>query len=341
MAEPIPEVHEEYPFVYHYTSRAGLEGILSTQTLFATHYKYLNDTSEIRQMRKPLIGNLQHFIKSGIRESLTGDNRQKTILTLLGGEHIVAYNEATKIIDTFYRVTFGGGRIEHPFAEPFITSFCTHSDDEDYERENGLLSQWRGYADIREQGGFAIVFDTERLSELVLREKSSYHLSALVFGDVIYDGDKEGFEREFAGLLDKLGDSFDQIISGGPTDFRGHFDLFVGGVSRFKHRAFREEREVRIIISPSTPEFHKYLKEVDPTFDPPDMAFKEIFRRPGTEKPTTRLFDYEKEEKLPVVKIIVGPHRNQHENVDVAKALVDRAGMNVVIQPSETPYTGK
>ena len=341
MAEPIPEVHEEHPFVYHYTSRAGLEGILSTQTLFATHYKYLNDTSEIHQMRKPLIGNLQHFIKSGIRESLTGDKRQKTILTLLGGEHIVAYNEATKIIDTFYRVTFGGGRIEHPFAEPFITSFCTHSDDEDYERENGLLSQWRGYSTTRGNGGFAIVLDTERLSELMLREAEFYHLSVLVFGDVVYDGDTEGFHREFSGLLEKLEDYLDLIISGIPIDLSGHFDAFVNGVSRFKHRAFREEREVRIIISPTTQEFYEYLKEDDPTFNPPDKLFKHIFHRPGTETPTTRLFDYEKEEKLPVVKIIVGPHRNQHENVDFAKALVDRAEMNVVIQPSETPYTGE
>ena len=292
-------------------------------------------------MRTALIGNLQHSIKSWIRERLTGDERQRRFLTQQGGEHIFAYKEAAKIVDTFYNVTFGGGRVEHHFAEPFITSFCTHSDDDDYERENGLLSLWRGCAEVRESGGFAIVFDTERLSELVSREQEFYHLSALAFGNVVYDGDIEGFHREFGGLLEKLENSFDQIISDGPIDFGGHFDAFVIGVSRFKHRAFREEREVRIIISPSTPEFYKYLKEVDPTFVPPDKVFKEVFQRPGTEIPTTRLFDYEKEEKLPVVKIIVGPHQNQRLNVDIATALVERSGMDVVIQPSETPYTGE
>ena len=338
MADPIPKVHEEYPLVYHYTSRAGLEGILTTQTLFATHYRYLNDTSEIQHMRKALIGNLQHVIKSWIRERSTGDERQRNFLIRQGGEHIFAYKEATKIVDTFYSVTFGGGRVKQPFADPFITSFCAHSDDEDYERENGLLSQWRGYTEIRENGGFAIVLDTERLSELVSREREFYHLSALSFGEVVYDGDIEGFHREFGELLEKLEDSFDQIFSGGPKDFSGHFNAFVNGVSRFKHRAFREEREFRIIISPSTPEFYKYLKEVDSTFDPPDKVFKEVFNRPGTKTPTTCLFDYKKEEKLPVVKIIVGPHRNQEENAEFAKALVEQSGMDVEVLLSETPY---
>ena len=341
MADPIPKVHEEYPLVYHYTSQAGLEGILTTQTLFATHYRYLNDTSEIQHMRTALIGNLQHVIKSWICKTFTGDEQQKRFLTKQGGEHVFAYKEATKIVGTFYDVTFGGGRVEHPFAEPYITSFCAHSDDEDYERENGLLSQWRGYSEIRENGGFAIVFDTERLSELVLRENKFYYLSALAFGDVLYDGDIEGFHREFGELLEKLEDSFDQIISGGPEDISVHLDAFVNGVSRFKHRAFREEREVRIIISPSTPEFYESVKKVDPTFDPPDKAFKEVFQRPGTKIPTIRLFDYEKKEKLPVVKIIVGPNRNQEENVEFAKALVEQSGMDVMILTSETPYTGE
>ena len=338
MADQIPKVHEEYPLVYHYTSRAGLEGILATQTLFATHYQYLNDKSEIQHMRTALIGNLQHVIKSWIRESFTGNEQQKRFLAEQGGEHVFAHNEAAKIVGTFYDVTFGGGRVGHPFAEPFITSFCAHSDDEDYEQENGLLSQWRGYTEIRANGGFSIVFDTERLSELLFRESGFYHLSNLAFGDVVYEGDIEGFYREFPDLLEKLEDSFAQIISGGPEDLSVHLDAFVNGVSRFKHRAFREEREVRIIICPSTPEFFKYLKGFDATFDPPDKEFKEVFHRPGTKTPTTRLFDYEKEEKLPVVKIIVGPHRNQEENAKFAKALVEQSGMDAMIHLSETPY---
>jgi hypothetical protein len=50
------------------------------------------------------------------------------------------------------------------------------------------------------------------------------------------------------------------------------------------------------------------------------------------------LFDYRKEVKLPVVKIIVGPHRAQDANYEFARGCVEKAGMDVKIQKSETPY---
>ena len=73
MADRVQEIHQKHPFVYHYTSRAGLEGILTTQTLFATHYRYLNDRSEIEHMRTALIRNLQHVMKLWIRDNITSD----------------------------------------------------------------------------------------------------------------------------------------------------------------------------------------------------------------------------------------------------------------------------
>ena len=39
-------VFEEYPSLFHYTTSAGLDGILTSQTLWCTHYKYLNDSQE-------------------------------------------------------------------------------------------------------------------------------------------------------------------------------------------------------------------------------------------------------------------------------------------------------
>ena len=56
--------------------------------------------------------------------------------------------------------------------------------------------------------------------------------------------------------------------------------------------------------------------------------------------PTMRLFDYPKEDKLPITKIIVGPHRNQDASVEIAKVLVEQASMDVEVLASETPYTG-
>ena len=341
MVEKVPPVHEDHLVVHHYTSGAGLQGILETQTLFATHYRYLNDWMEIRQAQAALVGYLQHQVKAIIREDYTGTPRQIRHLQKGGGIHLFAYKQANEIVKMLYDITFGGGEVETPFASTFITSFCSHSGDEDkYERENGLLSQWRSYAENRENGGFAIVFDSKKLWDLLDREAKIYYVSAMSFGDVIYDGDVEGFEREFADLPLAMRKVVDRKLYGGPPEYDEVFNFFVSCVTRFKHRAFREEREVRVIASHSTPEILEYLKRYNPNFDLPDLAFKEVFHRPGTEIPTVRLFDYTKDDKLPVVQVIVGPHRNQNENADFAKKLVQRLDLRVPIRLSETPYLG-
>jgi hypothetical protein len=54
-AEPQMEVWEDYDRVYHYTTQAGLKGILQSQTLHATHYKYLNDFTEMQQILPKLV----------------------------------------------------------------------------------------------------------------------------------------------------------------------------------------------------------------------------------------------------------------------------------------------
>jgi hypothetical protein len=122
MVDPVPQVHEVYPYIYHYTSRDGLKGILNTQTLFATHYRFLNDTSEIEHMRTALTGNLQHFVKSWIGERYTGDQERKFVAEQ-GGENVLAFKQAEGIVDALYKTTFRGGALEVPYAEPFITSF--------------------------------------------------------------------------------------------------------------------------------------------------------------------------------------------------------------------------
>jgi hypothetical protein len=41
--------------VFHYTDGAGLLGILSSKSLFATDYRYLNDVSEGSMIRQLLL----------------------------------------------------------------------------------------------------------------------------------------------------------------------------------------------------------------------------------------------------------------------------------------------
>lgn len=41
------EIAKKHPYLYHYTTLEGLKGILETQTLWATHFEFLNDSSEL------------------------------------------------------------------------------------------------------------------------------------------------------------------------------------------------------------------------------------------------------------------------------------------------------
>src|SRR5215469_7905770 len=57
--------------VFHYTDSAGLLGILSSKSLFATHYRYLNDVSEgslMRDLILPILEDEITEINSKLRE---------------------------------------------------------------------------------------------------------------------------------------------------------------------------------------------------------------------------------------------------------------------------------
>ena len=72
------------------------------------------------------------------------------------------------------------------FGEPFIASFCSHAADQVYERDHGLLSQWRGYGG---DGGVSIVFDTSGLGDLLKKEWYSNYWTHLNISPVSYATD--------------------------------------------------------------------------------------------------------------------------------------------------------
>jgi len=55
MPETQPDDFDRSSLLYHYTSAQGLEGIVRTQSLWATDTAFLNDTTEIRYAAEPLI----------------------------------------------------------------------------------------------------------------------------------------------------------------------------------------------------------------------------------------------------------------------------------------------
>lgn len=333
------QIWEKHQLLYHYTTASGLKGILESQTLWATHYKHLNDTTEIEHLRRPLEQAIFPLIKDIAKRHFKKSLRFKLRARKMGGVLGLAEKEATGFIRAFYTTTFEGGRNGVPFAEPFITSFCAHGDDEAHERENGRLSQWRAYAD----GGYALVFDTRKLWELADIEGRTYHLTVLSLGDVVYEGDDKAFQEEFSKLIEDLKRLFlDFLDKDKPFNPEKLFDAFVSSAARYKHQGFKEEREVRIVVSPMSEELSKELAKDHPDYRPEDKQFKTIKLRTDGEWEIRyiELFDYEKKQHLPIMRIIVGPHREQAALEDTALKLVSDLRLNIAVKCSETPYIG-
>lgn len=45
----------EHPELHHYTTYVGLKGIYRSNTLWATHFAHLNDTTEVVHLQPPLL----------------------------------------------------------------------------------------------------------------------------------------------------------------------------------------------------------------------------------------------------------------------------------------------
>jgi hypothetical protein len=188
---------EEIPEIYHYTTIAGLTGIIESQTLWATNYAYLNDAEEIRYFSEPL---RRVFLDPVIESVLTefGPVHDRTFQKLLDGEGGMAKlkeKETKTLLDSIYEFLHGGDK-DPPIAEPFISSFCAATNEK--EREHGLLSQWRGYS---VDGGYVIAFDTKEIEKLLRTEGEKWQSTFLHGGDVIYsDAPRERSRKNLANI---------------------------------------------------------------------------------------------------------------------------------------------
>ena len=185
--------------------------------------------------------------------------------------------------------------------------------------------------------GFALVFDAKKLGELFLEQGSINWTSGGHFSDVVYDGDSEKFEAEFSDLLKCLSKFYPRFISG---DFSAISELYVPfttSTSRFKHRAFREENEVRIVFCPCDNDDVLDMKRRDPARYE-EMKSRSILTREfkGGFVPYIKLLEREGR-RLPITRIIVGPHVGRLESATKIARFLQFKGLDIPIEISQTP----
>ncbi|HZH27423.1 MAG TPA: DUF2971 domain-containing protein [Azospirillaceae bacterium] len=331
-----PPVSTVHPELHHYTTLPGLEGIWLSGHLRASRHDNMNDAGELLQLRPLLVPIVRTHVLNVLRAEVERNPAIIQQITGRGGFQALAAREAEAFVDLLYRATFGG-QGEPGFATPFLACFCTHSGDNEYERQNGLLSQWRGYAG---DGGVAIVFDASGLEQLLQREYESAAFAHLGFADVIYADDALRFEQRFSELIAKADDGFLAALKGedpGGKAIGALFTPLVAAAPRLKHRGYHEEREVRVIACPTSPSTLEAFR-TDPHYreDKPLKPVRQDKRPDGSKRHYIELFTGIPDGVRPHIKrIIVGPGPSQDE---AARRAAELTAGRVPITKSATPY---
>lgn len=316
------KIEDEYETLFHYTTFNGLYGIVENNTIWATHFKYLNDKSEYSIFEERLTEYLKPIIHEKIREMLADGkilpNHLPSDIENLVSDEVSIYKSAV------YKATYG---------ESYVASFCGSANDS-YVIENGLLSQWRGYG---RDGGYSIEFDTNILIKMMKMEGIEYNY-ALIMGDVIYENEENKILEEFSDKIKNLSNHICEIIESQVTGAEiPNGDLALEAMlsipPRLKHRSFSEEKEVRIVGT----FLPRLVAGNDLTKGSRDSSRKQRrLRQRGSEiVPYIELFDADKS-SLPIRRIVVGPHRRSLERAEALKVWLE--GREIDVAVSDIPY---
>jgi hypothetical protein len=310
--------------VFHYTDSVGLLGILSSKSLFATDYRYLNDISEgslIRDLILPIL-----------EDEITEINLKLRERGLLKGFYEYHGARGHRLqAEGFYKSLVNSLDETTP---PFVLSFCRHTEEKTIK--HGLLSQWRGYAG---SAGFAIEFDEPELVKLIEVENDMFAYAWIKSDYVRYKGYGDLFNREkYRGVAGEL---IRRIFkSSDISDVTGHMGLkeldevmvdFANTAPFLKHEGFQEEEEYRIIAGRVDQE------KIGPAST---RRVKKIqFRsKEGLVVPYIKLFEGSPRD-LPITSIIVGPHQFQdQQEAAVRMALKSTPFSKAQVRLSAIPF---
>jgi hypothetical protein len=326
-----PSIAAQHPRLYHYTNAHSFRSIVTGNTFWGTYFEDLNNATEFRHMHGPLgeelgkrcVPIVEAFSKRGTWEA--------DIVRRHGGVSSSSRKVGKSLVTSLYKATFG-----KPFHENlspcFVTSFCTHKPD-GYVEDNGLLSQWRGYGNSID-GSFCLVFDTRRFEALIEEERQAYQFAYIGLGIAHYYKDRKSMPPYFEELVTQAEAVLADVLAGGDFPMAGMSVPFARGATSTKHQSFAEESEVRLLSMPISQRADEAMKLL-PGYKSSLLKTSFPCTIGTTKKRHIRLFT--DRSKLPLLRVIVGPARDQKRNVEIACETVGR-GVDVI--RSETPLIG-
>ena len=242
--------------LYHYTSQAGLQGILASDRIWATDIYSLNDWTEFRLLfTSATMQLLADTFNSGLPDDIDADAKKMMVDRVLAERNFPTLLELIKT--------------DPPYGDrkgAFVCSLTAAGD---------LLSQWRGYSHSSQ--GFSLGFDTavlEKQLEAVHTLDTPTELVECIYDEAIIRehirdlGRKaaEGF-RELKERNEAVPAWFTTLLNPSENYRKHSFYLeksftfatvpLLRLAAQFKHPGFQEEREWRVL-------FRAFLKTLPP-----------------------------------------------------------------------------
>lgn len=332
-------VSEAYESLFHYTGDRGLHGILLNKTLWATDYRFLNDSSELRLFLDA--------IKSSFNfsQGVTPEEKSKIFANLK--EILLRHLEETD-----------------EYAPAYISCFCPakkkgeSTTEDNFEFQHGRLSQWRGYG---KDGGYAIEFDTNIVEKMMNKEFAftapeavyTCYLAGMSLSSMGYyvDGLAKivSRDKETAGsITNQLIELASSVLDMGKkveaseklsTEYvNKHMSLVVVCASRIKHYGFHEENEVRIVAMAST---QAHIDEIKIKNAKKVTEAKNVLFRPTDNAPYIELFQGDQFHELflkSIRSVVIGPGSQQDRRKLKVKMMLRQYGYkNVEVRCSNIP----
>lgn len=224
----------------HYTNRQGLEGILKTETIWATHFLDLNDSSEYFYAWDALACRAAEYFYSRIPEEMRPEEGER--------------RDVVDKMKALVRATFAS--TQDSTGNLYVTSFA-RARNEDQERR-GILTLWDRYTKFE---GYCLQFPRDYIERMLQFEmmKGNYISASLI--DVVYGIDENSVE--FKTISDQLGEFWllqaERRIDDGKIRLGDEnswapsylFRKIMEFCARHKDPCFEDEREVRLFFYPA------------------------------------------------------------------------------------------
>jgi hypothetical protein len=306
--EPTSDSEQSEGLLYHYTDQNGLDGILSSDLIWATHSQFLNDLTE-RKIGFDIYHRVLERVLNSKQRSLPG-----------------SIDVWKKILSNYFEAT-----------EAYTVSFSGDRDNEKPGQAGDRLSQWRGYTSGRQ--GYCMGFRRRSIDEIAKTLPKALYLAGFLedcdYSTESMTDDIESSTREH---FDNILTIKDDYFKSHPLEasYRPYDDPDVHAAIRkyagdmllqcsiFKHSGFIEENETRMIVV--------FINGVS-NCNLIEYRTGHIVQTPYIKIPIGIRQDSS------LSRILIGPSANQEQAVAILRIRLLQMGLpDVEVVPSIIPY---